>query len=210
MEANGNITCKACSQIIGGSKAHLERHAKTSKHIRNDKSTKNVTTIKSFSTKTNVSPAVEKIVMFLVEHNISFKTVDHLTQLIKELSINSRWGEIEKLKCNRTKATKITVDRFGPKQEGNLVKILQKVKFSLLIDETTDVNLSNRKSTMLLSSIAKSSTESNSKYSLSYSTLSRQRIVHRKNIAYIERIKNEFSSNKDPFFVIHWDGKIRM
>lgn len=113
-----------------------------------------------------------------------------MTQLIKELSINSRWGEIEKLKCNRTKATKITVDRFGPKQQGNLVKILQKVKFSLLIDETTDVNLSNRKSTMLLSSIAKSSTESNSKYSLSYSTLSRQRIVHRKNIA--ERIKINF------------------
>lgn len=78
--------------------------------------------------------------MFLVEHNISFNAVDHLTKLIKELATKDNLSEISKLKCGRTKATTIVVDRFGTKQQSDLTAILRKVKFSILIDETTDIS----------------------------------------------------------------------
>lgn len=91
----------------------------------------------------------DKIAMFLVEHNISFNTVDHLTKLIKELCTKDRLREVSTLKCNRTKATKIVVERFGPKQQKNLIEILRIVKFSILIDETTDVSATNSLAVMV-------------------------------------------------------------
>lgn len=132
--------CTVCQHGIEGSKYHLDRHASTLAHKRNYQKVKGVPKIKSCIEKDKTSPVENKIVMFLVQHNISFNSLDHLTKLIKSVAIKENLSEINKLKCSRTKATKIVVDRFGPKQQAGLVEKLKKVKFSILIDETTDVS----------------------------------------------------------------------
>jgi hypothetical protein len=81
----------------------------------------------------------QKIVMFAVEHNLSFNSLDHLTKLIKEAA-KIPANTVQNLKLSRTKGTKIVLDTFAPRQQKKLAEILSKTKFSIIADESTDVS----------------------------------------------------------------------
>lgn len=78
--------------------------------------------------------------LFAVEHNISFNTLsmDHFSQLIKVFCPDSKIAE--KITCNRTKATKVIENVTGKYSFNQLVSLLQITKFSLIVDESTDIS----------------------------------------------------------------------
>ncbi|CAH0563164.1 unnamed protein product [Brassicogethes aeneus] len=74
---------------------------------------------------------------FLTEHNIPFLAIDHLTRLLKSKVTDSKI--IQGLHLSRTKATNIVNNVLAPDILEEHVKYLQTHKFSLLIDESTDI-----------------------------------------------------------------------
>lgn len=77
-----------------------------------------------------------KIVMHLVEHNVPFTHVDHLTKLIKECALTPNIAQ--QIQCSRTKATQIVCKQFAPEKTEILSSILRDRPFSIIMDESTD------------------------------------------------------------------------
>lgn len=77
--------------------------------------------------------------MHLVEHNVPFSHVDHLTKLIRECSLSPKIAQ--NLQCGRTKATEIVCRNFAPEQRLNLASTLRNRHFSIIMDESTDVGV---------------------------------------------------------------------
>lgn len=58
-----------------------------------------------------VKTAELRLAMFISDHNIAFRTTDHLVQSLNVLSSESQI--IKNISCNRTNATKIVTNVFG-------------------------------------------------------------------------------------------------
>lgn len=83
----------------------------------------------------------ERIVMFAVEHIISFNAFDDLSKLFRSASA-LKTNQLEELKCSRTKATSIVMTKFAPMQQRELANKLKNTKFSIFLDENTNVSSS--------------------------------------------------------------------
>lgn len=86
----------------------------------------------------DVKDAEIKLTLFLIEHNIAFNNADHLCALIKRVASNPKVAE--KLTLGRTKATALCTNVIGQHSKTELIEILKHTKFSVLIDECTDVS----------------------------------------------------------------------
>ncbi|KAJ8914025.1 hypothetical protein NQ315_012049 [Exocentrus adspersus] len=85
-----------------------------------------------------VAAAKIRIAGFLAEHNISFLSSDYLVPLIKDIVPDSE--VVKGMELKRTKVTSICNNVFGELHKEELAEILEKKnKFSLLIDEATDI-----------------------------------------------------------------------
>lgn len=84
-----------------------------------------------------VQKAEIKLSGFLAEHNISFLSIDHLEPLLKDIFPDSQI--CQKMKLKRTKATNIIKNVFAPIEKDILTKKLNNTKFSVMIDESTDI-----------------------------------------------------------------------
>ena len=131
--------CKFCNDDNKGGKSAVRKHMNTSKHQRAAKSIKNVHSIESHLGKATTlekktKEAEMRIAMFISEHNISFRTSDHLVQLIKSIDSDA----VSKISCNRTKATAIVNNVLGATSFENLIDKIRSQKFTMLIDESTD------------------------------------------------------------------------
>lgn len=74
---------------------------------------------------------------FLAEHNVSFRCVDHLVQRDKAVFHDSKIANAMKL--GRTKATSIVKNVIGQSHSEELARVLSATRFSLIIDEGTDI-----------------------------------------------------------------------
>lgn len=74
--------------------------------------------------------------MFIVEHNISIRTVDHLVSLFKAISVEP--DVIKNIKCNWTKATSVVCNVIGKYGSQKLIHKMKNQFFSIMIDESTD------------------------------------------------------------------------
>ncbi|CAH1099852.1 unnamed protein product [Psylliodes chrysocephalus] len=79
-----------------------------------------------------------KITGFLTEHNISFNSADHLTSLIKSYFPDSKIAQ--GMSLGRTKAAQISKNVIGACAEEEIISYLKCNKFSLIIDESTDIS----------------------------------------------------------------------
>uniref|UniRef100_A0A0K8WKB5 DUF4371 domain-containing protein n=1 Tax=Bactrocera latifrons TaxID=174628 RepID=A0A0K8WKB5_BACLA len=77
------------------------------------------------------------MVMFLICHNLPFLLMDFLQKLLKECCPDSRIAQ--QLHCGRAKATEL-VDQLGKRSCEEITEKLRTNKFSLIVDETTDVS----------------------------------------------------------------------
>lgn len=129
-----------------GSRVHLKRHEQRVQHktkIKTAKSTVNVTNyLKKDEEKQLFAIKVKKckysLIMNLVEHNLPFLLMNHLPQLLKAAAPDS--NIVKAINCGRTKATLMT-KAIAEESCDNLRLILTNTKYSVIIDETTNISV---------------------------------------------------------------------
>lgn len=73
------------------------------------------------------------------EHNMAVQTVDHITEVLKKGIPDSKI--VQDFHLKRTKCTQLIKEVLGKYESQTLVSDLQKVHFSILLDESTDITL---------------------------------------------------------------------
>ncbi|EFA13075.1 Zinc finger protein 862-like Protein [Tribolium castaneum] len=87
-----------------------------------------------------IKEAELKIEMFIVEHNLPFSLVDHLSELFNSICPDCKI--CKKLAFKRKKATQLCTSVIGSTCQRDLVNDLRNGHFSLILDETTDISTS--------------------------------------------------------------------
>lgn len=133
--------------ILEAGKTEIKRHSATSKHIKNMETvaaTDNsvlVTFLKTKDSQDKIKIAEIKLAAFFTEHNIAIKSVEHLISVLKEVFSDSKI--IKEVKLGSTKCTEIIQNILLPVETEELISLINKEKFSILLDESTDI--SNKK-----------------------------------------------------------------
>lgn len=137
--------CIICAKSIKGG-THIQRHSNTVLHMKKLKSAEETPAISNFYNKKlneklalKVKTAELKLVTFIAEHNLAFSVLDHLPQLIA--SICEDFEIAKKIKCCKKKGTAICKGVMTKESLYILSKTLQASKFSLIIEESTDVSV---------------------------------------------------------------------
>lgn len=96
--------------------------------------------MKTSSVSDGMKKAEIKIVSVLVEHNVPFHVMDHLSDVIKDAFPDSEIAR--KFSCKRTKSSAIAYNVLGGHFEEKLIQDLKSglSTFSVIIDESTDVS----------------------------------------------------------------------
>lgn len=139
---NGSSYCNICEKFIVGGLTHLQRHGKSIYHQKRVRACAKTTDVQKL-----LRPAGDfkrsaelKMVMFVAEHNLPFRILEHLPKLVSSMCPDS---EVAKsIKCSRTKGTELVCTHCAPEDLANICRLLQKRKYSLVIDETTDISTS--------------------------------------------------------------------
>ncbi|KAI4454087.1 hat family dimerization domaincontaining protein-related [Holotrichia oblita] len=79
-----------------------------------------------------------KLTMLIVEHNLPIFLMDHLPKLLASAAPDSEI--LKTISCARTKVTAI-IHNFKEESEANISAILKGTRFSVIIDETTDISV---------------------------------------------------------------------
>lgn len=116
----------------------MRRHSTRDSHTTASKQIRTATKLDSFVGKiAKVQRAEVRLVAWAVEHNKAMQDVEDFAQLSKAIFGDS---EIAKsISIGRTKATAITNNVLGATHHEELANIMKENKFSLMIDESTDV-----------------------------------------------------------------------
>jgi hypothetical protein len=136
--------CKVCNKELMCGKSELLKHAEGKKHLANMRSVALTPSISSvFTDKSqieldkNIKQAEIKLSVFFAEHNVATHVVDHLIPLLKDSFPDSKISK--KMQLGRTKCSHIIKNVLGKSETENLVVYLRKNKFSILVDESTDI-----------------------------------------------------------------------
>lgn len=138
--------CKICDNhytTVGG-KSNVLKHKKSAKHSLNSSMLKKQPPIRlelNLVENKIINQQKEgeiRIASFIAEYSIPLNVADHLTTLIKNVCPAS---DITKnISCSRTKCMKIVQNVTGNHQFQKIVNILRTEKFSLIVDEYTDIS----------------------------------------------------------------------
>lgn len=133
---NGGAFCVNCQQSITAEEAHLLRHAGTKKHKK--LSTPNeIEDIDPMDY--DVAVGKLKIAALVVDRNLSFMSCNHLIPVFK---FTAKDSEIMKnLYLDRHGVKRIIENVLAPAHRNRLRKILKTEKFSVIVDEATDVSV---------------------------------------------------------------------
>ncbi|XP_072381987.1 uncharacterized protein [Diabrotica undecimpunctata] len=133
--------CSCCAKHINVSSGTdaVDKHANRKIHMDKAKAMKSQSKLQ-FDRITNKSEDQRKaeirLCAFLVEHNLPFTIMDHLPDLLKTINPDV----IKELKCARTKSQNIVEKIMGKYSFEILCEDLRRKKFSLIIDESTDLS----------------------------------------------------------------------
>ncbi|XP_050710711.1 zinc finger protein 862-like [Eriocheir sinensis] len=137
--------CTACDSELSGSITLLERHNLTEKHKKNMNASNQHKKVTNYF-QPSVSASFEKQVVaselkmcaFIAEHNLPVSVMDHLPGFIANVCPDSKIASA--VKCGRTKASAILGNVMGDAFLSEIVARLKDTKFSLIIDESTDLS----------------------------------------------------------------------
>ena len=136
-----DCTLKCCNRT------RLLSHKNSSKHAKNLSLRKGTTVIDKFMTKkkepdlkSKASRAELLLTGFMAEHDLPFSNVEHLIPLVKKMFPDSDVAQNMTLK--KTKASYVMQDSIAWEEKSEIAKICQENKFSILIDESTDISVS--------------------------------------------------------------------
>lgn len=137
--AENKALCMLCNKTIRCCKTDLIKHSQTVKHIEKINSGNFKATFKdSLSHKEQVKRAEIKIATFIAEHNVAFQVVDHLIPLLKDICIKPE--VVQDLSLARHKCASIVKNITAKRETEKIVEYLKISKFSILIDESTDIS----------------------------------------------------------------------
>jgi hypothetical protein len=144
IEKDNTSFCKICNVIIKGAGFHIKRHANSAVHIKKYNSAKSTPKIDATIKKDPKVCLAERIrevelliATFLCDNNLPFALVNNLVDLLKK--VTPRDEVIQNLKMQRDKTTNLVTQVLGPFSKELIFEKLRKEKFSLIIDETTDI-----------------------------------------------------------------------
>ncbi len=149
IKGNSSAMCKVCNQELNYTKDGItafKRHELSKKHKERCKTIENLGmnpmlkhTVCGENSSTMKARKVEIMIANFIAHNdLSFALSDELTELIRNVDLDEKAKK--KLKCNRSKCSAIICNVTGKYVFEKLVNVLQNQKFSLIIDESTDVS----------------------------------------------------------------------
>ncbi|CAD7092699.1 unnamed protein product [Hermetia illucens] len=126
-------------------KSAIKSHANTQIHTKNAGTIslnlvqQNIEPLFSSASKTAVIDAGIMMAVFVVEHNLAFQIMGHLPQFVNKITPDLNIAK--KVKCSRTKMVNILRNVLGISDIEEIVDLLNANKFSLIIDESTDISL---------------------------------------------------------------------
>lgn len=144
-KGNNWFRCKICNDdytTVGG-KSNLTKHQRSEKHTTQAKAVAMNRPISDCLKKTNqlsqqVKEAEIRMAAFIAEHNLAFNIMDHLVPLIQTIGTDPE--VIKNLSCGRTKCTQIIKNVTGVSGFEILLQHLRREKFSIIVDESTDMS----------------------------------------------------------------------
>ncbi|XP_034938252.1 uncharacterized protein [Chelonus insularis] len=138
-------TCILCKTSMKAEICVIRTHAKGQTHMRNISGTKKQTPITTFTesninnnSNNSVHRAEIKLCGFLSKHNLSFKIMDHLGPLLKSCFPDSQIAQ--KIQMKSTKSSAIVKNVIVVSEKEYLANKLKNNKFSILVDESTDIS----------------------------------------------------------------------
>lgn len=128
-------SCKFCRTTIRAHHTDLVSHSKTEKHKKNATPFSNMRTLfQTGVSKIKASNTIKANELKLAVHiacHSSIRTVDHLGEVVKEISCKD-------LSLHRTKCTALITKVLGPNMVQELRRDIGDSDYSLIIDEITD------------------------------------------------------------------------
>jgi len=141
--------CKACDSKFTAGLSDIKRHSESAAHKKRMLTFRKQQYLSSWvrpsSTSTSEKDELDtkvkfteiKLASYFCEHNIPMKSIDHLSELLKEIFPDSEIAN--NVKMHRTKCTSIVTNVLGKRETASLSSELKNNKFSLLIDEGTEI-----------------------------------------------------------------------
>ncbi|CAH0552720.1 unnamed protein product [Brassicogethes aeneus] len=144
VEDNYKAKCVLCSKEFVSELSNVKKHLTSNNHKKLSNIKQSTSSLYNFASSSNsttddvnVKEAEIMLSAFFAEHNISFRVMDHLTPLLQKMFPDSKIAI--KLALKRTKTKNIITNVIGDSYKDNLTNILKQRKFSVLIDESTDI-----------------------------------------------------------------------
>ena len=144
-----NTVCTVCDcKFKDPNKSALKKHGATSKHTKAlaDKAA-TVNIDQFFKKKSTESDLTEKVARaetllagYVAEHRVPFRQMDHLSDLLASMFPDSKIASTMKMK--RTKASYVVQHGIAHDQKQYVSTICRENWFSLIIDESTDISVS--------------------------------------------------------------------
>lgn len=136
------VLCSCCGSTVAARHADLMKHAKTSKHKSceqafNTISQRKLTTV-SLTKNSEPKKAAEGALALFVACHTSMNVVDHLSSLCSTQFADSKATEVQ---LRRTKCTQVIKNVLRPHFDEDLRTDVGDGKFSLIIDESTDISV---------------------------------------------------------------------
>lgn len=141
--------CTVCdAKLRNCNRFKLMTHKSSTKHVKNLNAKKKVTVIDDFFKKkttgkdlqSEVSKAELLLSAFMAEHGTPFKQADHLIEVLKNMFPDSDIAQ--NMTFKKTKVSYLMRDGIALEEREEIAKICRENVFSLLIDESTDISVS--------------------------------------------------------------------
>lgn len=140
-------TCSVCSTPLNCSKIGIERHGKSSAHIRSWKASQSQINVLECFKKQQQPKAYQmltecRIAAFIAENNLPLSLSKSVLDLLKATCPANTFEKdmLQQLKMSATKCTNIIRQGLGFRFSEELIDRLKVTKFSIIPDETTDVS----------------------------------------------------------------------
>ena len=138
--------CTVCSYTFSNAnKTTLLAHKETQKHMKNFEAKSKTVNINTFFSKPKepglqdkVAKAEIMLTAFMAEHNTPFSQADHLIECCKQMFPDSVIAQ--KMSLKRTKAAYVMQYGIAYSERQDVVDICRNQKFSIIVDESTDVS----------------------------------------------------------------------
>ena len=140
------VYCTVCdSKMKNCNKSGLMAHKETSKHMKNFEAKKKSLSIKCFTRKQVEDPqdkvdnAELLLSAFMAEHGMPFSQADHLIEVMKKMF--PECDTVKKMTMKKTKVSYVMQYGLASEERQEIVEICRENKFSLMIDESTDISV---------------------------------------------------------------------